>query len=299
LVNAVLRRVGTQSPAASGGEPVGHTSHPDWLIKRWRDRFGPENTRALVAHNDTRPPLVLQPARWSAERLRQAFGERGVVAREAPLGLGLALESRLRVSDVPGYADGAFVVQDPAQARALIYAAVPPGALIWDACAAPGGKAAVLAQSCRVLASDRSRERLALLHDTAVRVAPKARLMLADGRRPPVRPGVVDAVWLDAPCSAPGTMARHPDARWRLSPRRLEALVRLQGELLEGVASVVSPGGLLVYSTCSLEPEENEGQVDAFLARHNEFGRTEADLFIFPPAAGTDGAYVARLRRAA
>jgi 16S rRNA (cytosine967-C5)-methyltransferase len=131
--------------------------------------------------------------------------------------------------------------------------------------------------------------------------------VVADARHPPVRP--VDLVLLDAPCLGTGTFARHPDARWRITPEALATLEHLQADLLEGTASAVAPGGLLVYSTCSLEREENQAQVDRFLARHPEFRRepgdtvpalllsAQGDLMILPQDHGTDGAYAARLRR--
>jgi 16S rRNA (cytosine967-C5)-methyltransferase len=122
-------------------------------------------------------------------------------------------------------------------------------------------------------------------------------VVAADARQPPIRPGAVDAVWLDAPCSATGTMAQHPDARWRVTPRRLAELTRLQQALLDGVATVLASGGLLVYTTCSLEPEENEVQVDGFLGRYATFRRDRSDVFIFPPDTGADGGYLAVLRR--
>jgi 16S rRNA (cytosine967-C5)-methyltransferase len=109
----------------------------------------------------------------------------------------------------------------------------------------------------------------------------------------------MDVVLIDAPCSATGTMARHPDARWRLSERRLERLVERQADILDGVASVVSVAGSLVYMTCSLEPEENERQVDRFLDRHPEYRRTQDDVFIFPTDSGTDGGFAAHMRRVA
>ena len=108
----------------------------------------------------------------------------------------------------------------------------------------------------------------------------------------------VDAVWLDAPCSATGLIARHPDARWRLSPRRIDVLRQLQHALLDGVAPVVRAGGLMIYSTCSLEPEENAQQVDAFLQRRPEYRRDRTDLAVLPTDTGSDGGYVAVLRRA-
>jgi 16S rRNA (cytosine967-C5)-methyltransferase len=134
-------------------------------------------------------------------------------------------------------------------------------------------------------------------------------VLVADARRPPLRP--VEVVLLDAPCLGTGTFARHPDARWRVTPEALADLTRLQAELLEGAATAVAPGGLLVYSTCSLEPEENRMQVERFLADHPEFTRdpaasvpglllsAEGDLMILPQDHDMDGAFAARLRRAA
>jgi 16S rRNA (cytosine967-C5)-methyltransferase len=132
--------------------------------------------------------------------------------------------------------------------------------------------------------------------------------VVADALRPPVRP--VDAVLLDAPCLGTGSFARHPDARWRVTPEALAMLAERQAELLERASTVVAPGGLLVYGTCSLEPEENQQQVDRFLARHSDFRRepsdtfpaaltsAEGDLMILPQRHQMDGAFAARLRRA-
>jgi 16S rRNA (cytosine967-C5)-methyltransferase len=301
LVNAVLRRLAAEGERPEGGaEPslARKYSHPQWLVDRWLARFGAERTEALLAHHNRRPPVVLQPAGWSAERLRETFIGAGVPVADAPFGEGLAV-SRVRIPELPGYADGAFMVQDAAQARLLRLAEIPDGATVWDACAAPGGKAAVLAQRCRVIASDARRDRLPRLRDTLRHTVPGVPVLAADARRPPLRPGSMEVVLLDAPCSATGTIARHPDARWRLSPAGIARAARRQAELLDAVAAVVRPGGLLIYLTCSLEPEENEEQIERFLRRHPAFARTGADLCIFPADAGTDGGYGARLRRTA
>ena len=155
----------------------------------------------------------------------------------------------------------------------------------------------MLSLAHRVLASDLRRRRLKRLRETLQRVRSRAWVFAADARIPPLGERSVDAVWLDVPCSATGTFARHPDARWRISPRRIAVLARRQRELLEGVARVVRPGGLLVYSTCSLEPEENEDPVNEFLSSHTDFRRGQEDLFLFPPDTGSDGGYLAVLRR--
>ena len=189
------------------------------------------------------------------------------------------------------------MVQDPAQARVLAFAAFPPGAVIWDACAGPGGKTAALSRDHRVIASDVQGERVSPIRETMNRAATTIPLFVADAEKPPVREKSLDAVLLDAPCSATGTFARHPDARWRLTPRRIASLAKVQGRLLDGVAPVVRPGGLLVYATCSLEPEENAEQVNQFLARHPEYQRSTEDLAVFPGEKASDGAYAARLVR--
>jgi 16S rRNA (cytosine967-C5)-methyltransferase len=159
-----------------------------------------------------------------------------------------------------------------------------------------------------VVAGDVSPSRARRLQENLARAGSgREHVIVADGRRPPVRP--TKAVVMDVPCLGTGTFARHPDARWRVTPEALESLVRLQAELLDRSAAVVAPGGLLVYSTCSLEPEENQSQVERFLQAHPEFRREttgavspdllspESDLMVLPHRHGTDGAYAARLRR--
>ena len=207
------------------------------------------------------------------------------------------------------------MVQDPAQALVGRFISPPAGATIYDACAAPGGKTIALGrmaarQGGRILAADSNVARVRKLRGNLQRAGGDREYVLAgDATMPPCRP--VDVVLLDAPCLGTGTFARHPDARWKVAPRALEVIVQRQHALLDGVAGVVKRGGLLVYATCSLEPEENEIQVERFLADHSEFAREPApdtdpalcsptgDLTLLPQVHGTDGAYAARLRRRA
>ena len=319
FVNAVLRRVAkdgaapeTAGAAATAGGGRGAVdrplddlgrlgkefSHPRWLVARWVERFGLDDTRRLLAHDNHRPPVQLQPARWSLDRLREALVQRGLEIDEAAERPGLGLRG-VTVPDLPGFAEGGFVVQDAAQALALAFVAIPDGALVWDACAAPGGKSAVLASRCHVVASDVRAERLPRLVETVRRAGPDAILVRADALAAPFRAATFDVVVLDAPCSATGNLARHPDGRWRITARRIERLAALQRALLDAVAPAVKPGGLLAYLTCSLEREENQDQVDAFLERHPAFRREREDLRLFPPDRGTDGGYAARLVRSA
>jgi len=317
FVNAVLRRLGreaTPGPLVSSADPVAilareHT-HPEWLVAGWVARFGAEETAALLRWNNGRPPLVLQPARQDVQALAAMLDAAGVQSAPAPFGAGLIVEAT-RPGELPGYAEGAFFVQDAAQALVARFADIPAGGRVLDACAAPGGKAIALGRGARLLvAAERNRRRLARLRENLRRAGSgHEQVIVADAGAPPVRP--LDAVLLDAPCLGTGTFSRHPDARLRVTAEALRDLARTQAALLEGVARVVRPGGLLVYATCSLEPEENEEQVAHFLTRHPEFRRDpsravpaeclspEGDLVLLPHRHGTDGAYGARLRRVA
>jgi 16S rRNA (cytosine967-C5)-methyltransferase len=296
LVNAVLRRLAREDEAT---EPAGGVSHPAWLVERWERRFGTARTEALLKHNDARPELTLQPLGASGRTLHDTLEHAGIDVRPASFPPGLVI-STTTVPTLPGYREGTFIVQDAAQRRLLTFADFQPGARVWDACAAPGGKAAVLATSgIRVLASDRNRGRVRRLRHTLGRVARDVPCFVADATHPPMAHGSLDHVLVDAPCSATGTIARHPDARWRLTPEALAQMVVRQRALLDAVAPLLKPDGILVYLTCSLEPEENEEQIDAFLTRHPGFCRDRDDLSIFPPDTGTDGGYGARVRKRA
>jgi 16S rRNA (cytosine967-C5)-methyltransferase len=327
FVNAVLRRVGrlegvkgvagpagTEDVAQTApGEPTAAqladaASHPRWLVERWLTRFGPAETEALLRWNNTRPRLVLQPAREPAEKLEQRWRAAEIEVTPAPFGAGL-MTDRSRPQDLPGYAHGAFQVQDPAQALLAWYADLAPDTTLYDACAAPGGKAITLGRGvARVVAGDASRARMRRLAGNLRRAGSGREFaIVADALAPPVRP--VDAVLVDAPCLGTGTFARHPDARWRVTPEALASLAEHQAALLDHASAAVAPGGLLLYSTCSIEPEENAEQVERFLTRHPEYRREpsetfpatltspEGDLMILPHRHQMDGAFAARLRR--
>lgn len=302
LVNAVLRKLASRAPdlAPDSGPEAAHLaerhSHPRWLVERWVKHFGLERTVALLEHNNRRPRLVIQPARWSLDQLRRSLTETDTETCVAPFGAGLVVAGG-RVEELVGYTEGGFVVQDPAQARVLRYADVPNGKLVWDVCASPGGKAAILSLRGAVVATEVRRDRIARLRQTLSRVAPDVPIAVADGRTPPLGDGSIDFAIVDAPCTATGSLARHPDARWKLSPKGIIRAAKLQGQLLDGVSRTINREGWLIYATCSLEPEENAVQVEQFLDRHPDFARDGEDMFVFPPDNGTDGAFAARLRR--
>ena len=315
FVNAVLRHLGDSPPApAPRSSPAARLaaehSHPLWLVERWVGRYGADAAERLLRWNDTRPRLVLQPARATLEELERRWRAEGIAVEPAPYGAGL-ITDRTRPHDLPGYRAGAFMVQDPAQALLAWYADLPPGTTVYDASAAPGGKTIALGRGAgRVLAGDVSRPRVRRLVENLRRAGSgREHAVVADVRHPPVRP--LGAVLLDAPCLGTGSFARHPEARLRVTREALASLARLQGELLDRAGEVVAPDGLLLYATCSLEPEENERQVERFLADHPAFAREPSDLFppalltpegdlmILPQRDQMDGAYAARLRRRA
>ncbi|HET9985134.1 MAG TPA: 16S rRNA (cytosine(967)-C(5))-methyltransferase RsmB [Longimicrobiales bacterium] len=317
LVNGVLQSLGRQKDEVRfpdfADDAVGYLStwgsHPRWLVERWVARFGVDEARALVEANNTRPELFLRPVGEAPDAALRGLEAAGIEAARvtfAPDALRVAPPATAlhALAAVPA------VVQDPAASLVVRYAAVPAGATVADVCAAPGGKAVALAgRAGYVAAADLSFDRLTRVRENAERVGRlPLGLVVADAREPPFRP--VDVVLVDAPCTGTGTLRRHPDGKWRLRPEDPAALAGLQAELLETSSSIVTPGGLLVYATCSLEPEENEEQMEAFLSAHPEFEPAPPPegldprmldaagrLLVLPQLFGVDGAFATRLRR--
>ena len=317
FVNAVLRKVDAagDEPArfpSEAEDPGGFLSswgsHPSWLIERWLARWSFDDVKRLVEANNRRPHVNLVPLEMTPAEALVVLAEADILAREAGAGTDCV---RLGHSGSPARALEAIpraIVQDPAANLVSKYADVPSGTIVADLCAAPGGK--VLALSDRpasILAADRSESRIHMVRENARRTARAVSLVVADALRPPL--DRADVVLLDVPCTGTGTLARHPDARWRLSPETIADLTDLQDRMLESAAPIVAPGGLLVYSTCTLEPEENEERVHAFLHGHPDFAMdppdsvpmehldAEGQLMVTPQRTGFDGAFAARLRK--
>jgi 16S rRNA (cytosine967-C5)-methyltransferase len=318
FVNAVLRRVAAEgaTPEAFPSrdeDPVGFLSawgsHPRWLVERWLGQWSFEEALRLVEADNRKPDHYLTPVGTSTSELLQALVGAGIEG-QAIDGGGCSVRLPAGVSPAQALACAPrAVVQDPAAALVAAYADVSRGTIVADLCAAPGGKALALRAGARVVASDRSETRLRMVAENADRTNRSLDLVVADARKPAVRG--VDVVLLDVPCTGTGTLARHPDARWRLSPESVEKMVEIQGAMLDGATSALNVGGLLVYSTCSLEPEENELMIGRFLDRHAEFVMDPSDtvdaryldgtgcLRVTPQTSGFDGAFAARMRRVA
>jgi 16S rRNA (cytosine967-C5)-methyltransferase len=284
-------------------------SHPRWLLERWLARWSGEDVLRLVEANNTRPELYIRPIGMEISEAIEHLDEAGIIAEQVPvsphsLRILPPATAAMVLDIVPA------IVQDPAASLVVDFVAPASGARVVDLCAAPGGKAIGLAGAgAYVVAADVSRRRLRRVRENAERLEIGSLAMVqADARAPAFRPA--DVVLIDAPCSGTGTLRRHPDGRWVVSEAGLASLISLQRELLEAAADLVRPGGHLVYSTCSLEAEENEGQVSEFLGSHPEFRNDPAPgavqdrlqsgegfLQVLPQHHGVDGSFAARLRR--
>lgn len=268
LVNAVLRRIVRERAQilAEAGDPLSDNT-PDWLSRRWRAAYGTDTAQAIARAHLAGAALDVTvrgaPADW-AERL-------GGIA--LALGSVRLHEVRAAVADLPGYAEGAWWIQDAAAAIPARLLDARPGERVIDLCAAPGGKTAQLAATgATVVAVDRSAPRLERLAQNLARLGLAAEIRVGDVLAMSDA-GTFDAVLLDAPCSATGTIRRHPDVAWTKGDGDVTRLAGLQRRLLDKAATLVRPGGRLVYCTCSLEPEEGEAQAAGFLARNPDFAR--------------------------
>lgn len=263
LVNAVLRRVIRERDAIADASPLADI--PAWLAERWTRSFGADRAQAVAAVHRHGAAIDLtvkaDPTEW-AVRLGGTLLPTGSIR----------VAERTPVPDLPGFADGAWWVQDAAAALPARLLKARADERVLDMCAAPGGKTAQLAVAgALVTALDRSEPRLERLRANMSRLRLEATFVHADAlvyEAPPF-----DAVLLDAPCTATGTIRRHPEIAWTKGVKDLAGLVDLQRRLLDQAATLVRPGGRLVYCVCSLEIEEGEQQAAAFLARNTDFSR--------------------------
>lgn len=280
FINAILRR--TQPDALRDAPVWVQHSHPEWLWQRWTARYGSAATTQLCEWNNQPPPVYVRGDKpWPGVLAPTNFH---------PL--------CYRIVDAPKFfaAPGQYYVQDPSTLIAVDILDPQPGEAILDLCAAPGGKTTYIAQKMhnqgRILAGDSSASRLGRVGENCRRLGVTIVATLAcDGARPDacLRDSTFDRVLVDAPCSNTGVLRRRPDLRWRLNPDEITRLAQTQRQLLAAAAQRVRPGGILVYSTCSLEPEENE-QVAVDLPGFTR----ETQRATFPPRDNIDGAFVVR-----
>ena len=271
LTNAVLRRVSESGHGRLASLDNISLTFPDWLLARWTETYGAATARDIARASLIEPALDLtvksDPDQW-AEKIGAVVLPTGSI-RCAQAG---------RIEELPGYLDGAWWVQDAAAALPIRLMGDVAGRSVLDLCAAPGGKTAQLAAlGADVTAVDKSAGRLGRLNENLSRLGLTAATAVSDALTFSTEKQF-DAVLLDAPCTATGTIRRHPDILYLKRPEDVAALAALQKRLLEHAAELVKAGGVLVYCTCSLEPEEGEDQIAAFLDRHPEFTRRPMTL---------------------
>ena len=328
FVNAVLRGYLREADATKKlladlkiSQPAIGWSHPGWLVARWQKRWGAEKTAALLEWNNTPPKTFARVnclktdagrllEKWREENVEYDFVRRGQLEEN----LVFELKSHPPLAKLESFRQGWFYVQDPSTLLAACILGAQPGETVLDLCAAPGGKTTFIAQLMnnqgKIVASDVSEERLKMIRENCQRLgvtcvefcrsrvdgAPakseiNQRLLASS---PANRQ--FDKILVDAPCSNTGVMRRRVDLRWRIRPEEIQRLRDIQRDLLQQAAAKLKPGGVLVYSTCSLEPEENQEVVRQFLNDHADF-KLECERELLPFVDNADGAYVARLER--
>ena len=331
LVNAVLRRLEREGAALPfpdrAQDPVAFLSasysHPAWLVARWLSRFGLDETEALLRANNTPPPLTVRAnRRWiTREGLLDILRLRGVTVEPTPISpWGLYLPDGGNPRALEEYGEGLISVQG--EGSMVMVELLRPGRNRkgWDMACGVGGKTTYLAEwtddSGSLLATDIAQERLNVLSQEAARLELQSiHIFLSDARTYPLEAASLDYVLLDAPCSGTGALRRQADARWRKTPEQLPELATLQRELLDAAARAVKPNGIILYCTCSLEPEEDEEIVEAFLHDHPDWTLEDAGakhkslpadarlpqgyVRLLPHRHNTDGFFAARLVRQA
>jgi 16S rRNA (cytosine967-C5)-methyltransferase len=319
-VNGVLRtlaRLGPPWPWPDGNDPQAlavRLSYPEWVVERLVAGFGPDDARATLAVGNESPAVALRVNRETAtpeevERELRAGGaevSRGALVEDALLVRGTGDPARLAA-----VAEGRATPQDEASQAVVGILDPQPGEIVIDVAAAPGGKATAIAERVgghgRLLAGDIRPARTRLVTTAAARLGlPTILPVVADGRALPVRPDRADRVLVDAPCSGLGVLRRRPEARWRISSEQVAPLARLQGELVRAAAEAVRPGGVVVYSVCTLTHEETTG-VDRAVRDLSHlvadpppgppWRRWGRGALLLPHDANTDGMFVLRLRR--
>ena len=312
FVNAVLRKALRELKALRQGleqqKPGIRESHPDVLVDRWTRQFGPEKALELCRWNNTRPQVTVHPygGREAVARFLSGLTTAGVAAAPHPFAPDqfVSLPPGTRVTDLPGFAEGLFGVQDPSTIVAIDLLDPRPGEFILDACAAPGGKTALIAERMQgrgeLVATDLREERLEPLRENVKRLRLDIVRVARGDAASEMDVGALrgsrrfDRILLDVPCTNTGVLRRRPDARWRFALSQLGDVAKIQCALLDNAGRFLKPGGRLVYSTCSLEPDEDENRVREWVALHPRFALVK-DVRLFPPETKTDGVYAAAI----
>jgi 16S rRNA (cytosine967-C5)-methyltransferase len=325
LVNAVLRSIIRKLNAITYPERDKDVarylsivlSHPLWMVRRWLAQLGETETEQLLQANNTRPSLSLRinPLRGSVDEVVTDLTAIGVHAERSTLHPRmLRVEGISNIGGNSSFQEGKFTVQDEGAALAVLLTDVQPGMRAIDLCAAPGGKSTAMAEmmqgSGEIISVDKYDAKLRLIEQAAQRTGFDTiiKTVVGDARSIHLEPA--DAVLVDAPCSGLGVLSKKPDIKWKRRQEDIESLAELQHSILDHAATLVRPGGHLVYSTCTIEPMENEDVVRRFLETHPDFELVPANgilpdtvvtpdgfLQTYPHRHGIDGTFGARIRR--
>ena len=321
MVNAILRKFVTNwmdMPALPQGTTADYLSvrysHPKWLVKRLLDILGPEETEQYLQKNNETVPTTIQvnPLKTTAEKLEKELSAAGISVEKHPWQSGcFKVSGTGDLENLTAFREGHFTVQDTAARLVATIAAPKPTDRVMDVCAAPGGKSFALAMDMGdrgdILSCDIHPHKLKLIENGAKRLGLQSvRTALADGSESHAAwIAQADLVVADVPCSGLGIIRKKPDIRYK-NPKELAALPKIQRAILENAATYVRPGGTLIYSTCTVLPEENEEVTRDFLMQHEEFeltpfelpiGKTEGELTLWPQRFDTDGFYICRMCR--
>ncbi|WP_370866571.1 16S rRNA (cytosine(967)-C(5))-methyltransferase RsmB [Saccharibacillus sp. JS10] len=328
MINGVLRSILREGDNLSIPEDLPTAerialqhSHPQWLVERWMTQYGEETAEAVCVANNQPPKVSIRVNTLRADRdeLMRELEQEGHIVTASPLSAsGIIVESGGNMANDHLYRDGRFSIQDESSMLVAEALSAEPGMSVLDCCAAPGGKTAHIAEKMgnkgRIVANDLHEHKQRLIVEQAERLGLtciESSVGDAMALNQQFEPASFDRVLLDAPCSGFGVIRRKPDLRWAKTPDDAAAIARLQRQMLSSVAELVKPGGLLVYSTCTIEREENQRAVAEFLRDHAEFIAEPfevpaleqqpqvggAGVQILPNQFGSDGFYIARLRR--
>ncbi len=325
LVNAVLRNIIRNIEGIRYPDPnedlvqylAVYHSHPHWMVKRWLARFEKDETAQLLIANNERPMLSLRVNRLKADVdhfIRELENQQIACTRSPLIEHFVRVKTLSKIGQMDLFRNGHFTIQDESAALPCLLLSPQPGERVIDMCAAPGGKTTNIAELMHnegeVVAVDKYEAKLNLIRGSAERLGLRnIRLVAADAAI--LEEHQADRVLLDAPCSGTGVLSKKPDIKWKRDIADLMKLGALQADLMENAARLVKPGGVLVYSTCTMEPEENQLLVRAFLSRHPEFTLDDPRKFIhaslvtadgfvetYPHRHQMDGSFAARLVKA-
>ena len=274
-------------------------SQPEWLIKRWLDRYGKDKTVEICKINNLPPKVFLRinHRKISPQEFIELLGKNGI--NSYAIDNAVVVDS-IAVSEIPGFSQGLFFVQDISAMKVAQFLKVEKSNAVLDMCAAPGGKtthiAELLADTGRICALDISLKRLRLVQENCRRMGVQNVFIVCGNASEGNVPFHIkfDRVLIDAPCSNTGVLSRRVEARWRLKEEEMNKLATLQYSILKTGATMLKPGGYLVYSTCSIEPEENQDIIKKFLNNESQF-YLDAEEGYLPSMNGGDGGYMARV----